>query len=188
MTLRKDRFDASEQDFYEALYTQSQAQFGEYITAGTVLNNYAHVFELLIRLRQARTILSTVASEQNWLLAAAASSRYNAQALAGGIYSLFVYTQDPRRSGCWLWQLQTPPLLSYPTLPYVRCWQAVDHPYLVVHSTTGANGGVGAGSEADAVKALGAGGGDRGVCAICHDPVEVWTGIRVLVMPRLNQL
>ena len=52
--------------------------------------------------------------------------------------------------------------------------QAVDHPYLVVHSTTGANGGVGAGSEADAVKALGAGGGDRGVCAICHDPVEVW--------------
>ena len=49
----------------------------------------------------------------------------------------------------------------------------MDHPYLVVHSTTGANGGVGAGSQADAVKALGAGGGDRGVCAICHDPVEV---------------
>ena len=54
VTLRKDRFDASEQDFYEALYTQSQAQFGEYIQAGTVLNNYAHVFELLIRLRQVR--------------------------------------------------------------------------------------------------------------------------------------
>ena len=53
VTLRKDRFDASEQDFYEALYTQSQAQFGAYIEAGTVLNNYAHVFELLIRLRQA---------------------------------------------------------------------------------------------------------------------------------------
>ncbi|KAK9828076.1 hypothetical protein WJX81_000538 [Elliptochloris bilobata] len=101
VTLRKDRFDASEQDFYEALYTQSQAQFGEYIQAGTVLNNYAHVFELLIRLRQ-----------------------------------------------------------------------AVDHPYLVVHSTTGANGGVGAGSATDANKALGTGGGDRGVCAICHDPVE----------------
>jgi len=54
VTLRKDRFDASEMDFYEALYTQSQAQFGTYIEAGTVLNNYAHVFELLIRLRQAR--------------------------------------------------------------------------------------------------------------------------------------
>lgn len=51
--------------------------------------------------------------------------------------------------------------------------QAVDHPYLVVHSTTGANGGVGAGSEAQAVKALGIGGGDRGVCAVCHDPAEV---------------
>ena len=37
----------------EALYTQSQATFGEYVTAGTLLNNYAHVFDLLVRLRQA---------------------------------------------------------------------------------------------------------------------------------------
>ena len=50
--LRKDRFDEREQDFYEALYTQSQAQFGTYVASGTVLNNYAHIFDLLIRLRQ----------------------------------------------------------------------------------------------------------------------------------------
>ena len=37
----------------EALYTQSQATFGEYVSAGTLLNNYAHVFDLLVRLRQA---------------------------------------------------------------------------------------------------------------------------------------
>jgi DNA repair protein RAD16 len=28
-------------------------QFATYVTAGTLLNNYAHVFDLLIRLRQA---------------------------------------------------------------------------------------------------------------------------------------
>lgn len=54
MLLRKDAFDAREQDFYEALYTQSQSQFATYVDSGTVLNNYAHIFDLLIRLRQVR--------------------------------------------------------------------------------------------------------------------------------------
>ncbi len=40
VVLRKDRFDEREADFYEALYTQSQAAFGSYVEAGTVLNNY----------------------------------------------------------------------------------------------------------------------------------------------------
>ena len=52
VVLRKDKFDEREADFYEALYTQSQAQFGAYVESGTVLNNYAHIFDLLIRLRQ----------------------------------------------------------------------------------------------------------------------------------------
>lgn len=51
--LRKERFDEREADFYEALYTQSQATFDAYVQSGTVVNNYAHIFELLIRLRQA---------------------------------------------------------------------------------------------------------------------------------------
>jgi DNA repair protein RAD16 len=51
--LRRDVFDEREADFYEALYTQSQATFSNYIQSGTVLNNYAHIFDLLIRLRQA---------------------------------------------------------------------------------------------------------------------------------------
>ena len=33
--------------------TQSQAQFNTYLMSGTVLNNYAHIFDILIRLRQA---------------------------------------------------------------------------------------------------------------------------------------
>ena len=52
VVLRKDRFDEREDDFYEALYTQSQAQFDSYVQTSTVLNNYAHVFSLLVRLRQ----------------------------------------------------------------------------------------------------------------------------------------
>lgn len=52
ITLRKDKFDEREDDFYEALYTQSQAQFATYVQTGTVVNNYAHIFDLLIRLRQ----------------------------------------------------------------------------------------------------------------------------------------
>lgn len=49
MVLRRLRFDAREADFYEALYTQSRASFSAYVDAGTLLNNYAHIFDLLIR-------------------------------------------------------------------------------------------------------------------------------------------
>lgn len=55
VTLRRDRFDEREADFYDALYTQSQAQFDAYVQTGTVVNNYAHIFDLLIRLRQVQS-------------------------------------------------------------------------------------------------------------------------------------
>jgi DNA repair protein RAD16 len=45
--VRKDYFNPQEEDFYEALYSESQTQFESYVRAGTVLNNYAHIFELL---------------------------------------------------------------------------------------------------------------------------------------------
>lgn len=47
--LRHDPMDEREEDFYQALYTQSQAQFNTYLQTGTVLNNYAHIFDILIR-------------------------------------------------------------------------------------------------------------------------------------------
>ena len=53
VTIEANFLDAKENDFYQAIYTQSQAQFGSYVTAGTLLNNYAHVLDLLTRLRQA---------------------------------------------------------------------------------------------------------------------------------------
>ncbi|OAE22755.1 hypothetical protein AXG93_2035s1390 [Marchantia polymorpha subsp. ruderalis] len=53
ISLRRDVFDDREKDFYEALYSESQLQFNTYVHSGTLLNNYAHIFDLLIRLRQA---------------------------------------------------------------------------------------------------------------------------------------
>ncbi|CAA0808600.1 Helicase protein with RING/U-box domain [Striga hermonthica] len=53
VTLRRDSLDVIEEDYYTALYNDSQAQFNTYVEAGTVLNNYAHIFDLLTRLRQA---------------------------------------------------------------------------------------------------------------------------------------
>ncbi|XP_057455843.1 DNA repair protein RAD16 isoform X2 [Lotus japonicus] len=53
VSLRRDSLDIKEQDYYESLYNESQAQFNTYIQANTLMNNYAHIFDLLTRLRQA---------------------------------------------------------------------------------------------------------------------------------------
>ncbi|KAH9793252.1 Helicase protein with RING/U-box domain-containing protein [Citrus sinensis] len=53
VSLRRDSLDIREADYYESLYSESQAQFNTYVQAGTVMNNYAHIFDLLTRLRQA---------------------------------------------------------------------------------------------------------------------------------------
>ncbi|KAL0697319.1 hypothetical protein Bca4012_053441 [Brassica carinata] len=53
ITLRRDSLDVKESDYYESLYQNSKAQFNTYIEAGTIMNNFAHIFDLLTRLRQA---------------------------------------------------------------------------------------------------------------------------------------
>ncbi|CAH8283008.1 unnamed protein product [Eruca vesicaria subsp. sativa] len=53
VTLRRDSLDVKESDYYESLYQNSKAQFNTYIEAGTLMNNFAHIFDLLTRLRQA---------------------------------------------------------------------------------------------------------------------------------------
>lgn len=53
VSLRRDSLDITESDYYESLYNESQSQFNTYVEAGTLLNNYAHIFDLLTRLRQA---------------------------------------------------------------------------------------------------------------------------------------
>ncbi|KAF6168250.1 hypothetical protein GIB67_011635 [Kingdonia uniflora] len=53
VTLRRDTLDIKEADYYQSLYNESQIQFNTYVEAGTLTNNYAHIFDLLTRLRQA---------------------------------------------------------------------------------------------------------------------------------------
>ncbi|KAJ1617489.1 hypothetical protein T492DRAFT_850056 [Pavlovales sp. CCMP2436] len=52
LALKTGVFD-KELDFYNAIYTQSRAKFDTYVQGGVLLNNYAHIFDLLTRLRQA---------------------------------------------------------------------------------------------------------------------------------------
>merc|ERR1719450_1077107 len=51
--IRKDALTKQEQDFYSSLYMQSCVKFDTYIQGGTVLHNYAHIFDLLTSLRRA---------------------------------------------------------------------------------------------------------------------------------------
>ncbi|CAE8583227.1 unnamed protein product, partial [Polarella glacialis] len=51
--IRKDQLSSEERDFYKAMCSKSQTQFDTYVEAGTILHNYAHVFDLIMRLRQA---------------------------------------------------------------------------------------------------------------------------------------
>lgn len=51
--IRRDILSDFERDFYEALYKQSSTKFDTYAKSGTLLHNYAHIFDLLTRLRQA---------------------------------------------------------------------------------------------------------------------------------------
>lgn len=46
------RLHPVEEDFYSALYTQTKSSFNDYVDSGTLLNNYAHIFDLLIRMHQ----------------------------------------------------------------------------------------------------------------------------------------
>ncbi|CAK0853477.1 unnamed protein product, partial [Prorocentrum cordatum] len=52
--IRKDgRCSRQEQDFYQSLYMQSRVRFDTYVESGTILHNYAHIFDLLTSLRRA---------------------------------------------------------------------------------------------------------------------------------------
>jgi DNA repair protein RAD16 len=50
--LLQDSLSKEEDDFYKSLYLSSRVTFDTYTQSGTVLHNYAHIFDLLTRLRQ----------------------------------------------------------------------------------------------------------------------------------------
>ncbi|KAL3910370.1 MAG: hypothetical protein SGILL_007718, partial [Bacillariaceae sp.] len=53
VTIKAIRLHPREEDFYNALYTQTKSSFNDYVAEGSILNNYAHVFDLLTKMRQA---------------------------------------------------------------------------------------------------------------------------------------
>ncbi len=53
VTIKSIRLHPREDDFYNALYTQTKSSFDDYVAEGTLLNNYAHIFDLLTKMRQA---------------------------------------------------------------------------------------------------------------------------------------
>ncbi|KAJ2742748.1 DNA repair protein rad16 [Coemansia sp. BCRC 34301] len=50
---RRDKFSPDEEDLYMSLFSDYQRQFDTYAHHGTVLNNYANIFELITRMRLA---------------------------------------------------------------------------------------------------------------------------------------
>jgi len=52
VTIKSVRLHPVEEDFYNSVYTHTAASFNDYVTDGTLLNNYAHIFDLLMRMRQ----------------------------------------------------------------------------------------------------------------------------------------
>ena len=48
VTIRTLSLHPIEEDFYNALYTQTKSSFNDYVSDGTLLNNYAHIFDLLV--------------------------------------------------------------------------------------------------------------------------------------------
>eukprot|EP00041_Stephanoeca_diplocostata_P035931 m.1285333 g.1285333 ORF g.1285333 m.1285333 type:complete len:982 (-) comp24780_c0_seq32:2645-5590(-) len=46
-------FSAAERDFYSAIYGRVKSKFDEFVEAGSILNHYANILEMLLRLRQA---------------------------------------------------------------------------------------------------------------------------------------
>uniref|UniRef100_M1APR3 SNF2 N-terminal domain-containing protein n=1 Tax=Solanum tuberosum TaxID=4113 RepID=M1APR3_SOLTU len=50
--MRKDSLDVSEFNYYKSLHNRSREQFDRLVQAGTLMNNYGHIFAMITRLRQ----------------------------------------------------------------------------------------------------------------------------------------
>ncbi|CCW70891.1 unnamed protein product [Phytomonas sp. Hart1] len=53
INIQRIQLSNEERNFYEALYKKCTAEFDTFVGKGTILHNYAHIFQLLSRLRQA---------------------------------------------------------------------------------------------------------------------------------------
>ncbi|ACO62624.1 SNF2 super family [Micromonas commoda] len=91
------QMDEVERDFYESLYMLTRAKFDGYVKKGSVLHNYAHIFELLSRLRQACDHPYLVASDNDEAIMVAA---VNEPKYWCGMCQEEVDAEDAALSGC----------------------------------------------------------------------------------------
>jgi DNA repair protein RAD16 len=82
--IRPVRLHPVEEDFYAALYTQTSSDFNDYVAQGTLLNNYAHIFDLLIRMRQSVDHPYLVIHSNRGVGSIAASSQAGGAPIANG--------------------------------------------------------------------------------------------------------
>jgi DNA repair protein RAD16 len=60
VVVRRDIFSEEEEDVYTSLYSDVARTFTTFVEEGTVLNNYANIFELLMKMRQCGKVLYTM--------------------------------------------------------------------------------------------------------------------------------
>ena len=97
--------DDKEKDFYESLYKETQVKFDAYVKKGTLLHNYAHIFELLSRLRQAvnhpfLVIHGNDAGDDKMAQAAASFSSRDGPGTLCGICQEEVAPEEVATGGC----------------------------------------------------------------------------------------
>lgn len=76
ITLRRDFFTEEEAIFYEGLRQESSTEFKSFEQSNTVLKNYAHILELLLRLRQACNHQSLVVNRTKVYLSCHTTNQY----------------------------------------------------------------------------------------------------------------
>ncbi|RYE98936.1 MAG: hypothetical protein EOO41_01760 [Methanobacteriota archaeon] len=90
-------------DFYEALYTRSKSKFDAYVNSSTLLNNYAHIFDLLTRLRQAvdHPYLILYGNNEEAARAGAAVGETDSEAAVGAVCGICrEAVEDAVATGC----------------------------------------------------------------------------------------
>ncbi|GFY97509.1 helicase protein with RING/U-box domain-containing protein [Actinidia rufa] len=134
-----------------------------YVEAGTVTNNYAHIFDLLTRLRQTKTQTGqdTIWTSLRYLYSAAVISicRIIAMSRKKDISSACGVT-TVCGGGEQLWPVKGK--LVSTVMVSVENIQRIDHPYLVVYSRTAAG----------KIESVADASDDEKECGLCHDSIE----------------
>lgn len=92
VNIRAIRLHPIEDDFYNSLYSETKNSFNDYVQEGTLLNNYAHIFDLLTKMRQAVDHPYLIIHSKKY---AERRLRQNAPAVANGSIDCDICSEPP---------------------------------------------------------------------------------------------